>query len=80
MESAKKVFKPEPAKETRLFKTQNSPAMNRHLPQSASTPVGGHLAKRTQEWHKITQDPWILSTMHGCHINFSRTPLRNTPP
>ena len=29
----------------RLFNTQNSPAMNTQLPQSPSTPVGGHPSK-----------------------------------
>lgn len=55
--------------------------MTTSLPQRPSTPVGGHLAKCTQQWHKITKDPWILNTTQGCHINFSRTPpLRNFPP
>ena len=81
MESAKKVFQPESTAKARFFKTQSSTAITTFSPQRPSTPVGGHLAKCTQQWHKITKDPWILNTTQGCHINFSRTPpLRNIPP
>ena len=40
--------------------------------QRPSTPVGGRLAKYRQKWSKITNDPWILSTVQGFHIKFSQ--------
>ena len=81
VEPAKKVLQPEQPTKSGFFKTQNSPAMNISLPQNPSTPVGGHLAQCTQQWSKITKDPWVLSTIQGCHINFSRSPpLKNSPP
>ncbi len=82
VEPAKTVFQPESTSKARVFKTQSSTAVNTPPPpQGPSTPVGGHLAKCTQQWHKITKDPWVLDTTQGCHINFSRTPpLRNSPP
>ena len=81
VEPVKKILSPEPAAKARFFETEKPSTINTSLSQAPSIPVGGHLAKCIHHWSNITKDPWILNTIHGFHINFSRTPpLTHSPP
>ena len=46
----------------------------------SALPVGGRLQHFVNNWSKITQDPWILQVISGCHIDFIETPPLTGPP
>ena len=41
--------------------------------------LGGRTKHHYQQWKSITQDPFVLSCILGCKINFIQTPIQ-TPP
>lgn len=64
----------QPKSQPRLQRTEQSPAAQElHIYRSRSNP-GGH-----EQWKCITQNPWILSTVRGHHLEFTSLP-RDCPP
>ena len=41
--------------------------------------LGGRTRHHYQQWQTITQDPFVLSCILGCKINFNQTPIQTTP-
>lgn len=42
--------------------------------------ISGGLANKVKEWQKISEDPWILSTVSGYKIEFDETPFQYKIP
>ena len=45
----------------------------------SNIPLGGRTKHFSHNWHQITQDPFILSCIKGCTIEFSETPFQISP-
>ena len=41
--------------------------------------LGGRTRHHYQQWQTITQDPFVLSCILGCKINFTQVPIQTTP-
>ena len=41
--------------------------------------LGGRTKHHYQQWQTITQDPFVLSCILGCKINFTQVPIQTTP-
>ena len=60
----------------------NTALQNLHLdmmliPQHNSTPVGGRTALFAENWRKLSQDPWIHSTITGYQLPLQFWPKRH---
>ena len=42
--------------------------------QNADRPVGGSTSQFIPNWHKLTQDQWVLDTVQGYHLSLSQWP------
>ena len=42
--------------------------------QNADRPVGGRTSQFIPNWHKLTQDQWVLVTVQGYHLRLAQWP------
>ena len=48
--------------------------------QGTYYPLGGHLRHYFKNWALVTNDPWVLETLQGYHINLLQVPYQHAHP